>query len=105
MGSREYTDRSLAISDHAVARFRERTGAHHLERDACRHLIGQAVRAARSREYPHYVVGQTVVRVTILGVEVFAVIGQDLTGWSRSGRAVITVLTEEQLDASWKARS
>ena len=105
MGARTYNDRSLSIRDHAVARFRERTGAHHMDREECRRLIGLAVRGARHREYPHYVVGQTVVRVTILGVEVFAVIGRDLTGWSNSGRAVVTVLTEEQLDASWKARS
>jgi hypothetical protein len=100
--SKPYEDRSLAITDHAVARLRERTGAQHLIADACRHLIRDAVRAGR--EHPHYVLGQTVVRVNVMGVEVYAVLGADATGWSASGRAVVTVLTVEQLESGWDVR-
>lgn len=104
MTGRPYDNRSLAVTDHAVERFRERTGAQHMEADECRRIIAKAVKAG-SAPMPHYILGQTSVRVTMMGVEVFAIIGQDKTGWSRTGRAVITVLTRAQLEASWESRS
>ncbi len=103
MSARPYDDRSLAVTDHAVERFRERTGAVHMEADDCRRVIAKAVK--KGTAFPHYVLGQNAVRVDLLGTEVFAIVGQDLTGWSKSGRAVITVLTQEQLEASWARRS
>ena len=92
-------DRSLAISDHAVDRFRERTGAMHLPPEECRKVIRQEIMHAMrcGAEEEHYVRGQSFVRIVLLGVTVCAVIGRDTTGWSNTGKAVTTILTPEQL--------
>jgi hypothetical protein len=103
VSARVYDDRSLAVTDHAVERFRERTGAVHMDVEDCRRVIAQAVK--KGTPFPHYMLGQNAVRVDLLGTEVFAIVGPDLTGWSKSGRAVITVLTQKQLEASWERRS
>lgn len=93
-----YRDRRLAITPHAVNRLRERAGVAYLDEDLCRRVIAQAVADAAGDEEAHPVRrGQTRVRVRVLGVDVFAIIGRDRTGWSTSGRAVVTVLTPSQI--------
>src|SRR5574341_1165113 len=99
---RPYRDRRLAVTPHAVERLRERTGAAHLADDECRWIIAEAALPAieAGREEPHYVPGQSRVRVNLWGLDVFAVIGRDNTGWSRDGLAVVTILTPEQIKQS-----
>jgi hypothetical protein len=95
-----HRQRLLAVSDHAVDRLRERADANYLDAAQVRRLLAEEV--ARGVPERHYVTGQERVRLTLLGVEVWAVIGVDKTGWSRrhhgSGRAVVTVLTLEQVE-------
>lgn len=92
----KYADRSLAITPHACARFRERTSASYLDNEWVRMLIARGVE--RGVEEPHYVAGQVRVRFRAPGVDgIYAIIGRDETGWSSNGRAVVTVLTAEQV--------
>ena len=97
-------DRRLAVSNHAVERMRERAGAGFLDDERIRLLIASACRAAVAEGgvEPHYVPGQERVRVTVLGCDVYAVLGADRTGWGRGAgrRAVATILTPEQVTAS-----
>lgn len=99
-----HRDRRIAVSQHAVERMRERAGAQFLDDERIRLLIAEACVAALATDQtePHYIPGQVRVRVQVLGCAVFAVLGVDLTGWGRgsSRRAVVTVLTSEQIEAS-----
>lgn len=104
MSRRVYDDHTLAIPHHAVERLRERVGLMHIDDDECRWLIRRAI--DDNPEEPHYVMGQTVVPVTVLGTTVYAVLTKDESAWSKGkGKAVLTVLTQEQLDRSWQDRS
>lgn len=98
---RSHKDRRLAVADHAVARVAERAGAGFLDPEYIRRVVAETcLRAiARRKEEPHYVAGQTRVLVTILGVDFFAILGEDRTGWGRGRdhRAVVTALTPEQV--------
>jgi hypothetical protein len=100
--SRPYRDRRLAVTPHAVDRLRERTGATHLDDDACRWIIADAALPAieAGTEESHYVLGQSRVRVDLFGLDVYAVIGRDDTGWSTDGLAVVTILTPAQVRES-----
>ena len=94
----KYNDRALAVTPHAVARFRERASAGFLDNEWIRRIIARAV--ARGVAEPHYVPGQARVRLTVAGSsDVYAIVGRDETGWSDSGVAVVTVLTAEQVEA------
>lgn len=86
-------DRLLAVADHAVDRFHERVSAS-LSTEEIRRLITAAVLAGPEERHNE---SQTRVRIVYLGVEAWAVIGADTTGWSTTGRAVVTVLTTEQI--------
>ena len=93
-----YRDRGLAISDHAVERVRLRApGCAHLDNERIRTMIADAAR--RGPREAHYVPGQWRAIGQFLGVELYVVVGRDKTGWGRSGEAVATVLTPEQVAA------
>jgi hypothetical protein len=88
---------ALGISDHAVERFRERSGALSWSSDQVREYLRLEVEAGR--EEPHWG-GQTKVLIPVLGVSVWAIIGPDTTGRTtrngERGRAIATVLSLEE---------
>lgn len=89
----------IAISDHAVQRLRERTGAEHMPSESLREALREMIQLQRRYEEQHYAPGQTRILVDFFGVTVYAVMGEDETGWTRGGRAVVTILTPEQVHA------
>lgn len=94
----------LAVSDHAVARLAERADAGYLGaqwlRERLREVVERALRDGSAET--HYVEGQRRVRVDVLGVALYAVVGRDETGFTRGGEAVVTCLTLEQVAAGWR---
>ena len=96
-----YRNKRISVSAHAVARFRERTGAYHLAADEVRRLIASVVLPALEKQQtcPHHVPGQTQVLLPPLvegAPECYAVVAADRTGWSKTGLAVVSVLSREQ---------
>lgn len=105
MKHEHYDDRSLAITEHAVERYRERAGLLHLGAEECRLALARALRDeidAGAAVEPHWIAGQSRVRIHVLGVPLVVIVGRDVTGWSRSGHAVVTVLTADQLEQSMR---
>jgi hypothetical protein len=86
--------RILAVTDHAVDRFRERTGLTWLSDVARRRIIRDGVRDGV--EEMHAVPRQTRVRIDAVGASVYAILDHDETGLSETGSVVVTVLTERQ---------
>lgn len=98
-----HADRRLAVSQHAVDRVRERANVHFLDDERVRLLVAEACLDAldEGTSEAHYVRGQERVLVAVLGCELYAVLGEDTTGWGRgpARRAVVTVLTPAQVAA------
>ena len=92
-------ERVTAISDHAVARLAERADAGYLGADVIRKYLRDAVkRAVRDGLVEeHFIAGQRRVRVNVLGVELFAILAHDETGFTSGGEAVVTCLTPDQV--------
>jgi hypothetical protein len=94
-----YSDRSLAVTPHAVERLRERARDYASSDDVVRELIARPVQRAfrEGAVERHTHEGQFRVPFQTLGTELVAIVGPDETGWSTSGRAVLTVLTPAQV--------
>lgn len=98
---------SLHVTEHAVERLRERARVLDFDDDACQRVISQAVLPAiRSGSLePHYFHGQVRARLSVLGVDAYAIMGPD---WRESPECwdVVTILTPEQVAAgpTWMQR-
>lgn len=89
----------LSITRHAYDRFRERTGCTWMTDDDVRNFmvprVLDAIRADNLLPGPHCT--QALVRLCYRGAEVYAVVGWDAMGVSRTRFVVVTVLSVEHV--------
>ncbi len=84
----------ICIPDHAVDRLRERGAWLSASTAQAREVIEAHVKAGvrRKQVEKHWREGQVRVPICVLGVELYAILTRDRTGFARSGWAVITLL-------------